>query len=389
MQINHPYKFKFKQLFTFIALILFATANAQQDTAKKEFKPSGKIYGYAFGDYYYKMHADSAGRGTNQYSNMPETTNGFEFRRIYLGYDYNISERFSTEFLLSYEGNTLSDNSRTVFIKAANLRWKNIYKGADLIFGQQATPAFPLLAEKIWGYRSIEKTILDMRKGASSNDLGIGIQAKIGEKGNFGYNLLVGNGTAQKLETDIFKKFYGDFWVKLLNQKLVFDVYADYERTMMTPVLHKYKSNFKFDAMYTTDAITVGVEVYSQLQHNYVGYTDTTASPFTHDTTNAMVLGISGFVRGTIIKDKLGFFARYDLYNPNTSFNAEYVYSMGSAPVTESFMTVGVDYTPHKNVHIMPNLWYNSYMSRAKNATGHVKSDFDMVPRLTVWYIFK
>ncbi|CAN5231684.1 hypothetical protein BH09BAC5_BH09BAC5_21260 [soil metagenome] len=380
---------KTTQIFILAASLIAGTLSAQQDTTKKEFKPSGKVWGYAFGDYYYKMHADSANRGSNQYSNMPETSNAFEFRRVYLGYDYNISERFSTEVLLSYEGNTLSDNSRTVFIKAANLRWKNIYKGADILFGQQATPAFPMTAEKIWGYRSIEKTILDMRKSASSNDLGIGIQAKIGESGNFGYNLLVGNGTAQKLETNIFKKFYGDFYAKLLDKKLVFDVYADFERTNMQPNFHKYKANYKLDVMYDTKPFTIGVEAFVQNQFNYVGYIDTTITPFATDTTSGMVMGISVFTHGSIIKDKLAFFARYDMYNPNTGYNKDYIYTMGDAPVTEMFLTAGVDYTPHKNVHIMPNIWYNSYTSRAKDATGKVKSDFDMVPRLTVWYIFK
>jgi hypothetical protein len=375
-----------------LAILFFIGGNAfaQTDTTKKEFKPSGKIYGYAFGDYFYKMHADSAGRGNSQYSNMPETTNGFELRRVYLGYDYNISERFSTELLLAYEGQTLSDNAtRTTYLKTANVRWKNIYKGADILFGLQGTPAFPMLTEKVWGYRSIEKTIYDMRKGAPSNDLGIGIQAKIGADGNYGYDLLVANGAGNKIETDIFKKFYGDFWAKFLKQKLVFDLYTDYERTNMTPNFHKYKNTIKFAAFYTTDAITVGAEVYTTTLHNYIGFTDTTVTPFAHDTTDGMVMGISGFVRGTIIKDKLSFFARYDMYNPDTKFNKDYVYSMGSAPVTESFLTAGFDYTPHKNVHIMPNLWYNSYTSRSKTASGKVKSDFDMVPRLTVWYIFK
>ncbi|HET6991497.1 MAG TPA: hypothetical protein VFJ43_09250 [Bacteroidia bacterium] len=381
-----------KSIFLFSSLLLASRElTAQQDTTKKaDFKPSGKVWGYAFGDYYYKMHADSAGRGSNQYSNMPSGATSFEFRRVYLGYDYNISERFSTEFLFAYEGTTLSDNAtRTVFIKAANLRWKNIYKNADIIFGQQATPAFPMISEKIWGYRSIEKTILDMRKGASSNDLGIGIQAKIGDKGNYGYNVLVANGTAQKLETDIFKKFYGDFYAKFLDQKLVFDVYADYERTQMLPNFHKYKSNYKLDVMYTSDPVTVGVEAYMTTLHNYVGYSNLNVSPATHDTTDAKVMGVSVFVRGRIIKDKLNFFARYDMYNPDTKFNKDYTYTMGAAPVTESFITAGFDYTPHKNVHIMPNLWYDGYTSRAKGAPGKVKSDYDMVPRLTVWYVFK
>lgn len=364
---------------------------SQVDTTKKEFKPSGKVWGYAFGDYAYKLHSDSANRGNTQYSNVAEGTNSFEFRRIYLGYDYNISENFSTEFLLSYEGTTLSDGAtRTVFIKAANLRWKNIYKGADIIFGQQQTPAFSMMAEKVWGYRSVEKTILDMRKGATANDVGIGIQAKYGDKGNhFGYNILVGNGTAQKLENDIFKKISGDVYGKFLNQKLIIDIYGDYERTYLMPNFHKYKSNMKFDVMYTTDAFTAGAELYMTTMHNYVGYTDTSAIPFKTDTTDAKVMGVSVFVRARIIKDKLSFYGRYDMYNPDTDYSNILVYSMGSAPVTEAFITAGFDYTPHKNVHIMPNLWYNSYASRAKGVTGKVKTDYDMVPRLTVWYVFK
>src|ERR1041385_7311703 len=339
---TNPAKF-ISAIFIFLGLNSFAQST--------DFKPSGKLYGYAFGDYYYKMHADSANRGSSQYSNMPETSNAFEFRRVYLGYDYNISEKFSSELLLAYEGQTTSDNAtRTTFLKTADVKWKGIYKGADLVFGLQNTPAFPMLTEKIWGYRSIEKTIYDMRKGAASNDLGIGIRGTIGDSANYGYDLLAANGSGNKIETDIFKKFYGDFWAKFMNKKLVFDLYSDFERTNMTPNFHKYKNTIKFSAFYTTDAITIGAEVYATSLHNYVGFTDTSATPFAHDTTKAMVMGISGFVRGTIIKDKLSFFARYDMYNPDREYNKNYVYSMGASPVTESFITAGLDYTPHKNM---------------------------------------
>ncbi|HTL82799.1 MAG TPA: hypothetical protein VL651_13895 [Bacteroidia bacterium] len=376
------------KFYSFLFASLFSTVIfAQQDTAKKDFKPSGKLYGYAFGDYYYKTHSDSLNRGNSYYSNMQENMNAFEMRRVYLGYDYAISERFSSELLLAYEGNTLSDNTRTIYVKSANVRWKNIYKGADLIFGLQQTPAFPMSSEKWWGYRSIEKTILDMRKGASSADLGIGLQAKVND--NLGYDLLIANGSGTKLEGDVFKKIYGDVWMKLLNQKLMIDLYADHEQTMVTPVLHKYKMNAKLGLAYTTDAFTVGAEVFLQNQFHYVGYADTTGGNTVTDTTNAMTLGASVFVRGNIIKDKLGFFARFDMYDPDLSYNNTYVYTMGAAPVTENFITAGIDYTPMKNIHIMPNIWWNTYMSRAKGVTGRTKSDYDLVPRLTVWYNFK
>lgn len=370
------------------ASLMVTTAIAQQDTAKKaEFKPSGKVWGYAFGDYYYKMHNDSLNRGNLQYSNLPETNNAFEFRRVYLGYDYNISERFATEVLLSYEGQTTSDGSRTIFMKAANLRWKNIYHNADAVFGLQATPAFPMLSEKQWGYRAIEKTIFDQRRMAASADLGIGLQARIGDKGNAGYDLLVADGSGTKPEGDIFKKAYGDVWVKLLGQKLVIDLYGDYERTMMTPALHRYKASGKLALFYTTDAITAGAEVFLQQQHNYAVYTE----PLTArtDTSDVEDFGVSVFVRGVIIKDKLNFFARYDQFNPDLMFKPEDLYTTGGAPNTEMFITAGVDYTPHKNVHIMPNIWYDGFTNRTKNTSGHVKSDYDLVPRLTVWYVFR
>jgi hypothetical protein len=369
----------------FMAITGTIAVSAQSST---DFKPSGKVYGYAFGDYYYKMHNDSANRGSLQYSNMPETNNSFEFRRVYLGYEYNISERFTSDVLLSYEGNTLSDGqTRTVFLKSANMRWKGIWKGTDMLFGLQPTPAFSLLSEKLWGYRSIEKTIFDQRKAAGSSDLGIGIQATLGDSGNAGYNFLVANGSGTKIEGDIFKKFYADFWVKLLNKRLILDIYADFERTQMVPDFHKYKQAYKFTAIYTTKPVTFGVEAYAQTLHNYVGFADTTAN--TTDTSDAMAMGVSVWVRGTIIQDKLNFFARFDTYNPDMNYNNALVYTMGAAPVTDMFITAGVDFTPHKNVHIMPNIWYNGFSSRAKNASGKVKSDYDLVPRLTFYYIFK
>src|SRR6478736_4348222 len=67
---------------------------------------TGRIWGYAFGDFAYKGHADSLTRGNaNQYTGIPKNRNEFAFRRIYLGYDYNISKKFSASLLLAAEDN--------------------------------------------------------------------------------------------------------------------------------------------------------------------------------------------------------------------------------------------------------------------------------------------
>src|SRR6516225_579574 len=84
---------------------------------------SGRLWGYVFADYFYKDHSDSLNRGgNNQYTNVKQGTNEFQFRRIYIGYDYNISRTFSAEFLLAAEddfttGDLLQNNKFTPYIK--------------------------------------------------------------------------------------------------------------------------------------------------------------------------------------------------------------------------------------------------------------------------------
>ena len=104
--------FKSLSILTFLLIMFFSNAsNAQyllnSDSAFKAGSAnSGRVWGYAFGDYYYKSHADALNRGgSNQYSGIPEGRNAFAFRRIYLGYDYNISKKFSAELLLAAEDN--------------------------------------------------------------------------------------------------------------------------------------------------------------------------------------------------------------------------------------------------------------------------------------------
>lgn len=366
-----------------------ARLNGEVGQAKEEFKPSGKIYGMVFGDYYYKQHADFTGRGASQYSGSAFTkgANAFEARRIYLGYNYDISEKFSADVLLAYEGQYLNDGStRTVYVKGANIRWKNICKNTDLVIGQMQTPSFPMFTEKVWNYRSVEKTILDMRKLGNSNDAGIALQGKVisNDKTELGYNLMIGNGSAAKIETDKFKKMYGDVYAKVLNKKIIIDLYGDYERTQLNPY-HKSKMTMKFLLAYQSEKITVGLEAFQQMQEKSVTYKTDTSSVID----NAIAMGVGGYVRGTILKDKLNFFVRSDMYNPDTKFNADNTYTNYSAYSTELFFLAGLDYMPMKNVHIIPNIWYNSYSNRKKNVTGLAKNDYDMVARITVHYIFK
>src|SRR3569833_4160435 len=77
-----------------------APAKAAEDTS---WKPQRRIWGYAFGDLYFAAHTDqntgARGPETN-YAGVPTYRNAFQFRRVYLGYDYEITKRFKAEFLL-------------------------------------------------------------------------------------------------------------------------------------------------------------------------------------------------------------------------------------------------------------------------------------------------
>jgi hypothetical protein len=377
-----------KQLIFILLFFMSLSAFSQKDTTKVEFKPSGKLWGYAFGDFLYKGHTNSFNMSNTQYGSTAKDLTSFEFRRIYLGYDYNISEKFSTQLLLAYEGSTFtSDGYRAFYIKAANIRWKNIFHNSDLVIGQMSTPTFATTSESVWGYRSLEKTIMDMRKIGGSNDVGISLQGKLNDKGDYGYNLMIGNGSGAKPETDKFKKVYGDVYVKFLDQKILLDLGADNEWSQAFPY-KKMKTTYKAFLAYQGKNFTMGVEGFEQVQKNNTVYTEPAPSGL-QDIVDADASGISVFARGTITS-KLGFVARYDYYNPDSKFNANNVYAASYTGInTESFVLAGLDFAPVKNVHLIPNVWYDMYNNRYSDVNHLSAKSNDLAFRLTVHYIFR
>ncbi len=416
----------------FLALLapafLSITAQAQTQDSITEFKPHGTLWGLSFGDYVYKVNADTAGgttppgRGKNQYSQVPAGSHYFQFRRIYLGYNYDFSPRLSAEVLLAAEndytqgsignqsspGDMLADNKFAPFIKLADVRWKNMFKGTDLVCGEMSTPAFPMLSEYVWGYRSVERTEADMR-GTPSYDEGISLQGHYGSKNTFGYNLMAGNGNGAVPATNDFSFYYGDIWARLLNQHLIIDLYQDYRKLVWHPIdtsvtggYHSDRNTTKLLLAYTTRKVTVGIEA---MQTTLMG--DVVASTITSRTFyyTTFATTISAYVRGRIYKDKLGFLARYDNYDPGHKINEAYdnprviQFTATSAsnynPATrEQLLILGIDYTPFPNFHLMPNFYVNTYKSTLPSkyydlnpgGTGVVGTD--AVARLTVYFIF-
>ena len=183
------------------------------DEAKKA-EPSWKISGLMFGDYYW-VAADHRDALENQ--------NGFWFRRIYLTYDQKFSDSFSMRLRLEMNspGDFLSSQRLTPYVKDAWVKWA---KGNHaVLFGIVPTPSFEFV-ESVWGYRSVEKTPLDLLRWDSSRDTGVLAQGALGDRTR--YSVQVGNGGGVNGETDQAKAFRGALRHEVVNG-LTVEGYAD------------------------------------------------------------------------------------------------------------------------------------------------------------------
>lgn len=352
----------YRFFFVFSSLLLLSpTLLLSQD------KSSGRVSGYVFGDYFYKLGGDSTGSGS-QYSQLHKTAQAFQFRRFYLYYDHTFDDSFAAQFLLEGNDKTLTDGKHGVFVKTAYLEWKNIFHNASLWFGLIPTPTWSLLSEKVWNYRSIEKTITDFRGLGSASDIGVGLRGKFGDDGQFSYVAMIGNGNGQKPENNKLKKYYLSLSVKPAKEFVV-EGYVDYEPGFN----ERNKTTLKGFAAYQTEKFTLGVEALTQIQAKQGSIPAGQTTP-----DDKTPFGISFFAWAPIPNVQgLNAFARYDFYNPNTK--------LPSSGFNESFITAGLDYMPIKNVHLMPNIWINSFSNKGTGPTP----DTDVVARITFFYVYK
>jgi hypothetical protein len=347
-------------LILFLSLGLISNINSQQQSEK-----GGKLWGLVFGDYFFKISGDSTSNST-QYSSYSNSFQSFELRRVYLGYDYTFNEKFSGQILLESNDKIFTNAKYGIFIKAAYGQW-NAFQNVSFAIGILPAPTWSwALNEKFWNYRSVEKTLIDMRGFGNGSDLGIAAKGKFDKAGNYGFNIMIGNGTGQRPDFNKYKKYYANFFAKPV-RGLQLEVYGDYEPAAGD----KNIITFRGFAGYTFEKFNFGIESVQQIRKNAAAK-DIDIVPF----------GISAYVWGNLLgkqnKDILNAFARYDFYNPNTKND-----SLGN---NENFITAGLDYMPIDNFHLIPNIWINSYSSKSSSAN---KPKTDIVARMTFFFVFK
>lgn len=344
-----------KVLFITGILISFSFVNYAQEIKW------GKISGQVFTDYFYNVARDTS------FDNLSNTAvegakdlNGFLLRRAAINYDMDISDKFSARFRLEADSKSNTSNSRIgVFVKDAYLKWKNIFDGSDLIIGIQPTASFEV-AEKYWGYRSLEKTVQDLRGFVASRDFGVALRGKLTESGSANYSVMFGNNSANSPEADKYKRYYfaldfnpldnftiavtGDFKSKhsvedpnnaggtLANNSILGSLFLGYGE----------KNKYSF-----------GIETAMQVNQNAAAQADENLNV---ELVNVNGIAISAFGYYWFTETIAGLL-RYDYFDPNIDELSKYN--------SRNYFIAGLDIKADKSISIIPNVIFESYESRS------------------------
>ncbi len=296
-----------------LTLLIFglALASVNMVSAQDSFKFGGLLYF----DYAYTLQDEDPDA---------EGDNGFGYRRLYLTGDYTINESFSARARLeASDGSTTAQGRPAPFIKDMYLQWKNAFaEGHHIVFGVTSPPVKGL-AEKVWAFRSIEKTITDRLKIASSRDMGILFKGNVVPSGSVKYGLMFANNSSVSREEDRHKRIYGQ--IEFNSSGLVGAVGGDYA------------------SQASGDGITTG--------NAFLAYT-----------TDAFTLGAEGFVSSrdagsqTVSTSGVGTFARATV-TPSVELVGRFDYTMFDASdISQILVLGGVSFMPTKKVRFIPNV---------------------------------
>lgn len=349
-----------------------ATANNQD----KPFIPTGRIWGYVFGDLFYKAQGENPGWGRFEYAKTDKDVSGGRLRRIYLGYDYQISEKFFSRVLLEgNEATTTSSGNFGLKIKLGYLEMKdpiNLFHNSKIRGGLIPTPVFAM-PEKVWGYRSVEKEALDLRGLSTSVDQGLSYEFDFTKNKDGGVFLMAGNGTGDKPGANKNLELYASVNKKFLDKKLTIEVLGDTRKTndsVRRSIIRSFIS-------YEFSKSRLGSEISQTFNDELVSGSIQEVKPllfsifYSHE--------LPGF------KNKVAVFGRYDYFNPDINFEKSNIYLSQSQYYDEHLFIVGLQYKVMDKILLMPNIAANVYNEKT-DLVDYRKPD--IVPRVTLYWLF-
>lgn len=366
-----------KLIFAFLLTLMAIPAiNAEE-------APAGKLSGLVYFDYFHNVGRDT---GISSISNKmldgAKDFYGFQLRRVFFTYDYNISKKLTSRFRMEVDQKALSSDGKiSNFIKDAYLKWKDVFDGSDIVVGLQPTLGYET-QENIWQYRSLERVIFDIRGFTDTRDLGISLKGKIDKGGMFNYGIQYGNASSVKPETDKFKRVSAMLNIIPMEK---FNVLLYGELKMKAAIKDKYSTTgamvnnddmaFNFSVGYKEpDKFAFGADVIMRMSSN--------AADLVADKKLGTLTAFGFSVYGNyFFMPELGIVARFDNYDPNNLSDAK--------ADSRMFILGGLDWKVTPNFSIIPNVEYESYEKiEAVGVFPEKTFDPSMTARITFFYKF-
>ena len=279
----------------------------------EEFKPNGKPFMKIFSNY----HATFSDG---------ESSSAFELKRVYLGYEYAFSKKFSAKANFDVGDPGVGKLQMTAYVKNAYLKYRE--GNFSVNFGLISTTQFKV-QEKHWGYRYLAKSFQDQYKFNSSADLGVSAAYKFSDA--VSADVIIANGEGYKLlQADSTLRYGLGVTVTPVN-KFKGRVYYDFTSKDET------QSSLATFVGYADDVFSLGAE-YNKL-FNY-GFED------------GQDLSGTSFYTTIKANKKLKFFARFDNLSSKKKNGETEDWNIGK---NGQWYIVGLEYAPIKGVKIAPN----------------------------------
>lgn len=339
------------------------------------FAQNGKISGVVFADYFYNVLRDpSIATIPNAINNGSKDFNGFQLRRLYFTYDYEINENFSSRFRLDTDPSTKSSNNRySVYLRDAYLRWKNIFPNHNLTFGIQPCPTVESY-NRYWANEHLSPAFLITRNIFGSRDLGVALNGTLIKENGLSYTFMFSNNNGTAPETDRYKRYY--FMLQFnpsdnFIANAMFDVATKARITSSLNPSEKLQNNdltFSFFSfLKEKNKYTAGVEGFLRATQNGVLYNNKYE--------NRIAYGFA-FIGEYFLTNEASLAARVDYFEPNSHSS-----SKGD---TRLWTVLALNYRLNEKVLIAPNIVFESY---EKLPTGQT-FDPSLTVRFTLVYQF-
>ena len=311
-----------------------------------------RVSGYTFGDYYaVGGHHDPDLEGRN----------GFWIRRAYLTFDKHLSETVDARlrFEMNSDGDFTTRDKLRPFVKDAYVRWS--YSGDhQTIVGISPSPTKEVV-EQFWGYRSVEKTLLDLQRLGSSREFGVAFRGNMDSERKLRYHFMVGNGSGNSSDTNAGKKALFSL-AYYPSDSVIFELYSDYENRPD----NAHRRTWQGFLGYQRDWGRLGIH-------------------YAHQTRNGSPdLGLDALsVFGVYhLSSRASLIGRYDrMFDPNPD-GARIAFLPFDPTASSNLFLAGVDLKVSDEFSLIPNI----EVVRYDEITGGTRPGTDMIPRLTFYY---